>query len=75
MYINGEVVVYLGNPNATYQNKICVYRSGQWRTQETVAGAIHGAAGGVQVGNDLILVGDFNGTTRHGLVSKLRKVP
>lgn len=74
MFAYGELIVYLGNSEGAYQNKLCILRGNKWRVQDLLPGEIHGLTHGVQVGNELILVGGFNGAVRHSAVSKLRIV-
>ncbi|BEG72639.1 hypothetical protein RVBP21_2670 [Pseudomonas phage BRkr] len=67
MWHNNEVIAYLVNSGIWAYNP----GSNEWRpVNETPSGNVHGLSTGVQVNNELYLIGGFD-TARHGYLSKI----
>lgn len=74
-FSDDQVVIYSGYNNG-YNSKIFVYDrvKNEWKEElMQTDGVIHGLPGSVQVGNDLYLVGGYNGSARHNGLSKISR--
>lgn len=72
---DGNVYAYSGYYNGAYGNRLFRYQvtTNTWTDLGGLTGEIHGTTCGVVYNNELYLIGGYNGSARHGKISKLTR--